>query len=1086
MSATDTATAESTQWLWCEELDWNPTSPKRMPEPSLRNLGSIEDGPQEGDPLDAGIEEPVEPVGLIEYDEAADSENEHNFMAIKPWLGALYPPRKYRAAPYDKKDLSSVFTEANNNWGLPEVTLELDYVFGYRTRNTRNSAYWLDENRVVFFGGGVCIIYKIKEDDQDFYFGHDDDVVCIDYHAPSGLCASGSIGARDTVRLCIWDAQTQQTKHCITGFHRFAVTSVDFNPSGTMVVSTGLDEHHSVAVHSVETGLLLACSQVDKNRILQVRWNKSLACPDSESCFVTCGYKHVAFWTPAENIVKGGKYYEIAPVPVDKKLKWCRGTKCETIDSVVFTCVDFTPRHTLAAAVNGVVYAFDSCSFACAFSVSNKADKTPVQALTQLDPHGRSIAIGTKGGFVYFYDFNDDGSYAPSTTVTTGKGETTVNINLLDDATDNESDVLVNSVRSLHYEPSTKRLLVGTGLNHLYAVSLPTSTTAKPSSRTIVGAHWGLLTKPDAYGEIWGIEAHPSKQHLYSCAMDGTVREWDLGANQELKRMHVRYAAMCVSASIDETMIAVGHMNGSFTVVNAALDAVVWPNTRHRVRRVKDIQFSPNCRYIAVGAEMTIDVYAVTDGDPSTTVEGAAYLASPLAKLHKLQTKGGKIVTRVGTCRGHTSHVRHLDWNLASTLIQSTSTGYELLYHSAPDCRRVTGARHVADQEWWTQSCDLGWPVQGIWPRFADGTDINSCGKSSAGDLLAVTNDYGEVVVYNYPCVGSGLDKYGHMVHKPQGHVLKGHSSHVTNCIWSFQDEYLLTVGGADMCIFVWKVTRPANATPKVFVDAPFVRSLQKTLDDAMKKKMNVNVDMSPLSSGVLPREAMTAHSPEERLRQLQQRITQKQPPAEWQAECKGCGWEFDTVDATTCPRCMMPRRTQRGAEEFFDRPKIVKAPRGKRTVKPAFEDGFRQTAKEEEVLLTSTRSAFNPETSHVRMPTKSFQAQAREARKTREEMAKNPPPPVFAGTVRGGIARKATRGKATCHVDISSDDSDHDEKLIKAALSKAKASAAANASAPTDGSVRPGTAGSQASSTQPLPTKKRAKQTSGPDFRDV
>ena len=181
-----------------DEVEW-PGAPQF--QPSQRNLASIDDGPQEGDPLEAGVEEVPEPAGLLTYDEDADSDNERDFMAIKPWLGALYPPRKYRQQPDNPKNLKTVFTEKNNNWEAPEAKLELDYVFGYRARNCRSNAHWVNEDRVVFFAGAVCIIYKLKEDDQDFYLGHDDDVVCLDYHAGSGLCASGSIGARNTVRL---------------------------------------------------------------------------------------------------------------------------------------------------------------------------------------------------------------------------------------------------------------------------------------------------------------------------------------------------------------------------------------------------------------------------------------------------------------------------------------------------------------------------------------------------------------------------------------------------------------------------------------------------------------------------------------------------------------------------------------------------------------------------------------------------------------------------------------------------------------------------------------------------------------------
>jgi len=1046
-----------------EEVAW-PGAPSF--QPSQRNVGALDDGPQEGDPLDPSVEEVPEPAGLLTYDEDADSDNEREFMAIKPWLGALYPPRKYRQEPDNPKNLKTVFTEKNNNWALPEAKIELDYVFGYRTRSCRCNAHWINEDRVVFFAGALCIIYKLKEDDQDFYFGHDDDVVCLDYHEKSGLCASGSIGARNTVRLCIWDAATQKTKHTITGFHMFAVVSVWFNPSGTIVASLGMDEHHSVALHCVETGQLLACSQVDKNRVLQVKWNTSSDCPDSESCFVTCGVKHICFWTPAEDIVKGGKYYFVAPQEVDKRLTWYRGTKCTAIDKVTFQCLESTPKLTLAGANNGSVYAFSSTSYACVFTLV--LGKTPVQAMVPLADEGRTVGVGTKDGFVRLYDVHDEEA-TPSKLVTTAGGGTVININLLDEATDNDSDVLVNSVRSLNWQPSTKRLLVGTILSHLYAVNLALTTGEKPSARTLVGAHWGMLAKPDGYGEIWGVDAHPTLQHVYTTSMDGTVREWDLIDNRELKRMHLKYAGMAVSASADGKMVAVGHLNGSFTVVNSSLSAVVWPNTRHRVRRVTDVQFSPNSRLLAVASEMVIDVYAVRDGDPLDTSLGLNFAETSHAKLHDLDKRVGRVFERTGTCRGHTSSLRHLDWNLASTVIQSTSSGCELLYFSAPDCRRVTGAKHLADQQWWSQTCEFGWGVQGIWPRFADASDINSCGVSHSGRLLATTNDSGEAIVYNYPCVGSGMDKHGHMETRPQGHVLRGHCSHVTNCVWSPRDEYLITVGGADLCIFVWKITY-ANP-PKAFVDAELVRTLQAQLDQAMKNK-SMKASASPLATGVFPRDVLTADDPEERLRLLQKRISQKQRPDGPPPECSMCEYEFEDETTTTCPRCLMPRKVQRGAEDPDD-PRIVKAPKTKLAPKKGFTDGFQAQDEESNLKPSATFSATN---SHVMRPTASFAAQAKAGRQTKNALDAKPATPCFRATVRGGIP-KAAQGKATSRVDIESDDSDFDDRLIKEALARSKIAT---------GAPPKKLAGSADEAAKKKKKKGGGKVHAGPDFRDV
>ena len=40
------------------------------------------------------------------------------------------------------------------------------------------------------------------------------------------------------------------------------------------------------------------------------------------------------------------------------------------------------------------------------------------------------------------------------------------------------------------------------------------------------------------------------------------------------------------------------------------------------------------------------------------------------------------------------------------------------------------GATALRDEKWYSWTATLGWPVQGIWPEFSDGTDIDSVDRS--------------------------------------------------------------------------------------------------------------------------------------------------------------------------------------------------------------------------------------------------------------------------------------------------------------------------------------------------------------------
>ena len=96
-------------------------------------------------------------------------------------------------------------------------------------------------------------------------------------------------------------------------------------------------------------------------------------------------------------------------------------------------------------------------------------------------------------------------------------------------------------------------------------------------------------------------------------------------------------------------------------------------------------------------------------------------------------------------CSGHSSYITHVDFSADGTVLQSTCGAYELLFWSVADGEQITSASSLRDTEWATWTCTLGWPVQGIWPELADGTDINAVARSASGNTLVTSDDFGMV-----------------------------------------------------------------------------------------------------------------------------------------------------------------------------------------------------------------------------------------------------------------------------------------------------------------------------------------------------
>lgn len=95
---------------------------------------------------------------------------------------------------------------------------------------------------------------------------------------------------------------------------------------------------------------------------------------------------------------------------------------------------------------------------------------------------------------------------------------------------------------------------------------------------------------------------------------------------------------------------------------------------------------------------------------------------------------------------GHSSTIRSIDWSLDSKFVLSTDQAYEVVVFDVQKCQ-VSKDSH-RDQSWSSWTGVLGFPVMGIWPSCADGTDINAVHRSPNGQYVLTADDSGFVSSY--------------------------------------------------------------------------------------------------------------------------------------------------------------------------------------------------------------------------------------------------------------------------------------------------------------------------------------------------
>uniref|UniRef100_A0A1A8HH68 Echinoderm microtubule associated protein like 1 n=1 Tax=Nothobranchius korthausae TaxID=1143690 RepID=A0A1A8HH68_9TELE len=270
--------------------------------------------------------------------------------------------------------------------------------------------------------------------------------------------------------------------------------------------------------------------------------------------------------------------------------------------------------------------------------------------------------------------------------------------------------------------------------------------------------------------ELWGLAVHPLKSQFLTCGYDRQVCLWDSNTHQLVWTKSLEDTAQSAGFHPSGAVVAVGTQTGRWLVLDTDSKDLVTVHTDGN-EQLSVMSYGPDGSFLAIGShDNYIYVYAVAEN--------------------------GRKYSRVGKCSGHSSFITHVDWSVDSQYLVSNSGDYEILYWIPSVCKQVVSVETTRDIDWATYTCTLGFHVFGLWPDGSDGTDVNAACRSSDRNLLATGDDFGKVHLFSYPCAQF----------RAPSHVYSGHSSHVTNVSFLFDDSFLVSTGGKDMSVMQWRI----------------------------------------------------------------------------------------------------------------------------------------------------------------------------------------------------------------------------------------------------------------------------------------
>jgi len=302
-------------------------------------------------------------------------------------------------------------------------------------------------------------------------------------------------------------------------------------------------------------------------------------------------------------------------------------------------------------------------------------------------------------------------------------------------------------------------ILVGTKGSDIFEAIMPATPNDILSLNQLAWGH--------SSGEVWGLATHPSRDEYATCGDDETLRIWSIRTNEQIHLRLLPQASRTVAYNNAGNLLSLGMVDGGMAVIDSSNLRVVSAWT-HSSQSINDVKFSPSGYYL-IGASADGNIYIYKSDDA----------------VHFF---------RQAVCRGHKAPVLHVDFSADGQHLQSNAQDCSILYW---DMRGnvIKSASILRDTPWGTWTCTLGWPVQGIYPAKSRITDINTCHAVPESGVLVTGNDSGALNLFRYPSLDAGA------IYQ----TYSGHSGHVQNVRFTHNRRYVVSVGGRDRAVLLWK-----------------------------------------------------------------------------------------------------------------------------------------------------------------------------------------------------------------------------------------------------------------------------------------